>query len=384
MKDLEEDAARLLGDKRTEIDRIDRKLVELLAERKKLVREVAEVKIEHGLPIYLPGREDALIRERRKEAGTAGVSPDLVEDLLRRIIRESYQAEGTAGFKATVDPVPIVLVGGRGGIGKLFHRMFTNSGFTVRILEKDNWDQAEMLLRGAGLVMVGVPIALTLEVIDRLAGKLERHCILADVTSIKTAPLAKMMEIHQGPVLGLHPMFGPDTHILAKQVIVYCPGRDPEAYNWLLQQFRIWGILLLEADPREHDHMMGIIQAMRHFETFVYGVHLYEENADLEKILTFSSPIYRLELGMIGRLFAQDPNLYADIIFSSQEGKAIIKRYLKRFSKLRTLLDKEDKAGFTELFHRTAQWFGSFADQFLEESSRLIEKADEHKRPKQS
>ena len=35
-----------------------------------------------------------------------------------------------------------------------------------------------------------------------------------------------MLAVHQGRVLGLHPMFGPDVASLAKQVIVCCQGRD--------------------------------------------------------------------------------------------------------------------------------------------------------------
>lgn len=50
---------------------------------------------------------------------------------------------------------------------------------------------------------------------------------------------------------------------------------------------------------------MAFIQALRHFATFAYGLHLAEENVQLEQLLALSSPIYRLELAMVGRLFAQ-------------------------------------------------------------------------------
>lgn len=50
---------------------------------------------------------------------------------------------------------------------------------------------------------------------------------------------------------------------------------------------------------------MAFIQALRHFATFAYGLHLAEENVRLEQLLALSSPIYRLELAMVGRLFAQ-------------------------------------------------------------------------------
>jgi chorismate mutase/prephenate dehydrogenase len=50
---------------------------------------------------------------------------------------------------------------------------------------------------------------------------------------------------------------------------------------------------------------MAFIQALRHFATFAYGLHLAEENVRLEQLLALSSPIYRLELAMVGRLFAR-------------------------------------------------------------------------------
>ncbi len=383
MKDMERAASDLLQEARDGIDKIDADLVRLLQKRKSLVQEVAKIKSAHGLPVYLPVRENDLIRARRKEAKAVGLSPDLLEDILRRIMRESYKAEA-GQFKSTMEhPAPVVLVGGGGEMGRLFSKLFTQSGYEVRVLEAGDWDRASDLLNGAGLVLMAVPISATLDVLQQLKGLLPETCVLADMTSTKAEPLAKMMEVHDGPVLGLHPMFGPDTRVLAKQVVVWCRGRRHEACQWLLDQFQIWGATLLEAEPDQHDRMMAIIQAMRHFETFVYGVHLQEEDVDLGRILEFSSPIYRLELGMIGRLFAQDPRLYADIIFSSKEGKAIVHRYLGRFSRLEKLLKANDRDGFIRHFKSAAQWFGQFAEHFLEESNHMIEKADErrHRKP---
>ncbi len=87
---------------------------------------------------------------------------------------------------------------------------------------------------------------------------------------------------------------------------------------------------------------MAFIQALRHFATFAYGLHLAEENVQLEQLLALSSPIYRLELAMVGRLFAQDPQLYADIM-SSERNLALIKRYYKRFGEAIELLEQGDR-----------------------------------------
>ena len=63
---------------------------------------------------------------------------------------------------------------------------------------------------------------------------------------------------------------------------------------------------------------------MRHFSTFANGLHLSKQPVNLSNLLALSSPIYRLELAMIGRLFAQDAALYADIIMDKPENLDVI------------------------------------------------------------
>lgn len=368
----------LLNDLRGDIDAVDQQLVSLLARRKELVAQVGAIKNQYGLPVYLPEREAKLLKARRAEAERQGISPDLIEDVLRRIMRESYQSEGEHGFKCThPNAGPIVVIGGGGGMGSMFVQHFQVSGYQVRVLEEDDWPQAEAILAGACLVLVSVPIHLTVPVIEQLEGRLPNDCILADLTSIKARPTDAMMRVHSGPVVGLHPMFGPTTAGFAKQVVVFCKGRQLDQSEWLLDQMRLWGAHLLPAGADEHDRMMAVVQAMRHFATYLYGRHLYEENVDLESVLDFSSPIYRLELGMVGRLFAQNAELYADIIFNSEEGRHIADRYLDRFQEALAMLKAGDRDAFVARFAEVKTWFGELGDRFLEESSFMLERAQE-------
>ena len=315
---------------RDQIDEVDKALLNLLAKRLELVAEVGEVKSRFGLPIYVPEREASMLASRRAEAEALGVPPDLIEDVLRRVMRESYSSENDKGFKTLCPSLrPVVIVGGGGQMGRLFEKMLTLSGYQVRILEQHDWDRAADIVSDAGMVIVSVPIHVTEQVIGKLP-PLPKDCILVDLASVKNGPLQAMLAAHDGPVLGLHPMFGPDSGSLAKQVVVWCDGRKPEAYQWFLEQIQVWGARLHRISAVEHDQNMAFIQALRHFATFAYGLHLAEENVQLEQLLALSSPIYRLELAMVGRLFAQDPQLYADIIMSSERNLALIKRYYKR------------------------------------------------------
>lgn len=365
-----------LSQLRDQIDAVDQQILTLLEQRLSLVAQVGEVKSEHGVPIYAPDREAAMLASRRKEAQEKGISPDLIEDILRRIMRESYASENDSGFKCLKPELrPITILGGNGQLGRIFTRMFTLSGYDVRVMGSRDWDRAEELLSDAGLVIVSVPINTTCDIIEKVAPYLAKDCILADFTSIKHEPLQAMMKAHTGPVVGLHPMFGPDISSLAKQVVAYCDGRMPEQYQWLLDQMTMWGAKLEAINALEHDQNMSLIQAMRHFNSFVYGVHLAKEDPNLEKLIALSSPIYRLELAMVGRLFAQDPVLYADIIMSSPRNFEMIKRFHQRFGEAIKLLENRDKACFIEDFKKVEQWFGDYAQQFLFESKNLLQQA---------
>ncbi|MCF1426576.1 MAG: bifunctional chorismate mutase/prephenate dehydrogenase [Shewanella sp.] len=377
---MSEQSTQALEALRDKIDEIDQQLLELIRKRLDLVARVGVVKHGAGLPIYAPDREANMLAKRRAEAADMGIPPQLIEDILRRLMRESYLNEKEMGFKQIKpDLGSIVIIGGNGALGKLFGQMLTLSGYQIRSLDKDDWSRAEALLDDAGLVLVSVPISITCEVIRQKLANLPEHCVLADLTSIKMAPLKAMLETHKGPVIGLHPMFGPDVGSLAKQVVVVCQGRYPEKCQWLLDQIGIWGARLVEAEAVKHDEAMQLVQAMRHFSTFVYGLNLCREQADIASLLQFSSPIYRLELAMVGRLFAQSPELYADIIFAQGKSQAAISDYLDNYCQALDLLKRGDRETFKQWFTEVSQWFGDFAPQFRNESRAMLQSVNDMK-----
>jgi chorismate mutase / prephenate dehydrogenase len=362
------------------IDGVDQQLLLLLRKRLDLVAQVGGVKHNAGVPIYAPQREASMLAKRRDEAAKLGISPQLIEDVLRRLMRESYLNEKDVGFKQ-VNPVSghIVIVGGGGKLGTLFRQMLSLSGYQVKSLDKDDWDQAKTLFSGAAMVIVSVPISQTCALIRRELTQLPADCILADLTSVKSEPLQAMLDAHKGPVLGLHPMFGPDVGSFAKQVIVVCHGRGEAKYQWFLEQIAIWGARIEVTNAKNHDDAMQLVQAMRHFSSFVYGLNLFKNNADITNLLRFSSPIYRLELAMVGRLFAQAPELYADIILAQPGNVQLMSDYLKHYQHALETLKRGDRDEFIRQFSQVSTWFGDYAPAFARESGMMLESVNDMK-----
>jgi len=360
---------------RLQLDAIDQQIVSLLSKRQAEVERVVQLKKAHNIPVYHPAREENLISHRRNQGSKAGLDPDYVEEIYRRILRQS-RAEQTAQMaqKGVRAGASILLIGGLGSMGQYFHQWFANAGYRVRVLDHKDWPDVDRLCQGIELAIISVPIEVTVSVAKRIGPHLPKDCVLADITSIKEIPLNAMLKAHQGPVIGLHPLFGPTTSTMDKQIVVVTPGRDPAGCQWLIDQFSAWGSIILQVNANEHDKIMSIVQTVRHFATFAFGQFLRRKQIDLPRTLEFSSPIYRLELGMVGRLFAQDPSLYSEIIFASPERCSLLREYLDSLTKNLDMIDKGDKEAFLAEFNNIAEWFGPFSEQAMRESTYLIDK----------
>jgi isochorismate pyruvate lyase len=82
-----------LGDVRVEIDRCDKALVGLIAERFGYVERAWQIKLQHGQEANVPWRNQQVIDKVRATATEKGVSPDLCEALWRQMIGWFIQYE---------------------------------------------------------------------------------------------------------------------------------------------------------------------------------------------------------------------------------------------------------------------------------------------------
>ncbi len=375
MSDISHACQAELAALRREIDAIDQQVVDLLSKRQKQVEHVVALKKAHNLQVYHPSREEDLISARRQQAKEAGLCPDFIEELYRVIMHRSrVEQTGQMALKAVKPGATVLIVGGTGEMGRYFVNWFTGAGYQVRSMGSKDWPNIAALCDGIDLCIISVTIDRTVEIVKRIGPYLPPSAVLTDVTSIKKVPLDAMLDAHPGPVLGLHPLFGPTTSTLDEQIVVATPGRDDDACRWVIEQFSLWGSIIVMSDADEHDGIMEFVQSLRHFATFAFGQFLASKKVPLARTLEFSSPIYRLEMGMVGRLFAQDASLYAEIIFATPERRALLKDYISSLSKNIEMLENGDKAEFEQEFEKITEWFGPFGEQAMRESSFLIDK----------
>ena len=362
-----------LNQLREQLDDIDASILELLSRRQETVKAVVDAKKADKIPVYVAGREDEKTVRFRRQAEANGLDPEWAEDFLRMMMSASRANQSEATFpSSTPQPKTWLIVGGAGGMGSLYARLAKKSGHNVRTLDKNDWPNAQELVEGADAIILSVPIHLTKKVIGDLSPHLTSGQILCDFTSLKADYVQAMLDSHDGPVLGLHPMHGPDMRQVSRQLMVVCEGRDAEAGEWLIEQFELWGMRIKRADAQLHDRAMHLVQGLRHFVALLHASFMNRHDLKPEDMLDFSSPIYRAELMMTGRIFAQDASLYADIVFSDEERITLLKDFLEHHSQLAEMVKSGDKKAFVREFETATNFFGDFADQALKESGYLI------------
>ena len=78
---------------RTEIDKLDDRLLELLAERMRVACEIGRYKREHGMPVLQARRYEELLSRRTEQAAGLGMDPAFMHTVLRAIHEESVRQQ---------------------------------------------------------------------------------------------------------------------------------------------------------------------------------------------------------------------------------------------------------------------------------------------------
>jgi chorismate mutase/prephenate dehydrogenase len=358
------------------IDALDHDLLRLLARRNSLVSEVAEYKRDHSVPIRDFKREREILDDRRARAMPLGLSPEFMESMFRLIMWASrdLQAALKAEVPLDMEPRTVAIIGGKGEMGTCLAGMFAELGHAVMIADLDTQLTPGEAAAAADVVVVSVPIDATIPVIREIGPRLREDALLMDVTSVKAAPVAAMLEASPASVIGTHPLFGPTVHSLQGQRVVLCPGRGDAWLDWLRKVFHARGLVMVETTPETHDRAMATVQVLLHLSTEALGKTLARIGVPIEETLTFASPIYLMELLMSARHFAQSPDLYASIQMSNPATPEVTRAFAEVAQELSQVAVSKNREAFLDMFGEVGEFFGSFTEQALEQSSFLIDR----------
>ncbi|MFQ5840792.1 MAG: prephenate dehydrogenase/arogenate dehydrogenase family protein [Thermodesulfobacteriota bacterium] len=252
--------------------------------------------------------------------------------------------------------IEIGIIGGTGGMGKWFADFFKEEGYPVFVAGRKTGMDIPTMVKRCPVVIVSVPISSTCEVIERVGPYMKKESLLTDLTSLKGEPVRSMLKSSVSEIIGLHPLFGPAADSIAGHKIAICPVRAEKWLDWLKDILTKNGADMIETTPERHDELMALVQVLNHLNSMTMGIILGESGVDLAELKRFATPLFNTKLGIIEKVFTNNPRLYAEIVTLNPNIHKILDRYGKTLSHLKSLINRRKTETLTKLIQERSIW----------------------------
>ena len=269
----------------------------------------------------------------------------------------------------------IGVIGGTGRMGGWFSKFFRASGYEVLISGRRTSLTYQQCAEESDVVIVNVPIQDTLEVIRSVGRYFRSGQLIVDNASIKTQPVAVMLEsVPEGvEVLGMHTVFGPSIPELRHQNVIftYTPrsGELSQEFEGIFYKF---GARITRTTPQFHDQQMAFHQNLEHFTKIALAEILRERFGGPQDLSCYSSPNSRMSLITMGRILNMDPDLACEIQTFNLQGPMMIGKYLEVVTRLGNTLIQGDMLPLKESIKESVRSLGKeFLGEMMENSQEI-------------
>lgn len=304
---------------RRRIRNLDSALLGLIAERMELAREIGREKLRAGIPLRDFEVEKRVLDRAAVVAHEAGLAPELASAVMGSLIDEAcrvQEVERHAAYSGAAETV--LVVGGRGRMGRWFGRFFGSQGHAVRVLDR-NPDDGELAdagtlaagLEGATLALIAVPMEQVAESLDEIAAAGFGGTV-CEIASLKghLAPALARARAAGLAVTSIHPMFGPGVRTLAGRVICLCDCGVPRATEHVAGLFRDTAATLVPLSIERHDEIAAYVLGLSHLSNLVFARALAQSGLALGELSAVGSSTFQAQLATTAAVAGESPELY--------------------------------------------------------------------------
>jgi chorismate mutase/prephenate dehydrogenase len=351
-----------LEELRTRLSAIDRELIELMAERQRLGRQVEHAKRATGHATRDYRREREVVLGVRTHAEKHGVSPEVAEKVLRLLIRSSLATQEQARVVATGHGSGrrALVIGGRGKMGRWFTEFLASQGFAVEVADpggavegyahRADWQDSPL---DHDIIVVATPLGTTAQVLHALALRRPKGTVF-DLASVKT-PLRSGLDalVKAGVrVTSLHPMFGPDTDLLSGRHVIYIDLGHAAALAEAQELFAPTMAEQVVMGLDEHDRLIAYVLGLSHALNIAFFTALAESGEAAPRLARMSSTTFDAQLEVASRVAEDSPALYFEIQALNDYGTESLSALLFAVERLRATVRSHDAAGFKQMMER--------------------------------
>jgi chorismate mutase / prephenate dehydrogenase len=363
-----------LDNLRTEIAETDEKIIEYVAKRMRLSKQVGQYKLENGLPIKAFDIEKQVVSRYLDVAQKNEVDADLTQDLARLLIDQSCKAQErlkfknqTKQFKSTNSPGKAMVIGSLGHMGKWFKTFLSSFGYEIIGVdlkaESDTTSQTQpinkipTLANTVDLVAICTPMSTVSEMID-LVAKTKTSALVFDISSLKT-PVIQSLEKAKASLdnlVSIHPMFGPDVELLTGENILICDLGCKKATQMATDIFSKTSASLTITTAEEHDKLMGDVLGLSHLINLLFGKVLAQTTNEVNKLIGSKSTTFKNQLDVTGKVVSENPSLYYEIQSLNAFTPVLYDRVQKAFSEITQQISEKHPDKFSDSMQESNQF----------------------------
>lgn len=218
-------------------------------------------------------------------------------------------------------------------------------------------------LKGADLVLLGMPVGQMPAVMAAMAPHLEPHTIVTDAGSTKADVVAAARDAFGarfpskiGQFVPGHPIAGAeksgvgaaraDLYVGKRVVLTPLPENRPEDVAAVRAAWEICGARVSQLSPEEHDRVFAAVSHLPHLLAFAL-VHDLAQRDNSAQLFGFAAGGFR----DFTRIASSHPEMWRDICLANRTAlMAELDAYMTELLKTRVLLAGNDSAGLEAMF----------------------------------
>ena len=272
----------------------------------------------------------------------------------------------------------ITIIGGSGGMGKIFAQIFKRNGFEVTIYAR-NEERLEKVANELGVnyeislqesvldadyVMISIPISSTVEMIYVIAPYLKKDAFMFDITSLKAEVVKALDDVQKRyPIntFSIHPMFGPGVRNLVDYNLIFLNLRDYDDYNAIMDDlidiFKKEGLKVsFMEDAEYHDKIMALVLGTPHMFNILFLELIRTSKIPLQDLMKFTGTTFLLQKIFSESIIQREVEMFGEIEMKNSEFHKILSRFQKLVEKYKEIILNQDLSQFEGFFSKGKEY----------------------------
>ncbi|MHA1724572.1 MAG: prephenate dehydrogenase/arogenate dehydrogenase family protein [Promethearchaeota archaeon] len=265
----------------------------------------------------------------------------------------------------------VTIIGGSGGLGRVFARIFKNNGFNVLLMAR-NEDRLKRVaqelgvnyqldlktsVKDADIVMISIPIKSTPKMIKNVASYLKEDAILFDVASLKSLACKELeTACKKYPIncISLHPMFGPGIKQFKNHVIILLRIGGTVHFNLkvngLMDLLKKEGFIITETTPEIHDKKIALTLGIPHMLNILFLYLLRKTSNSLSELTNYTGTTFLLQKVFAESIIQREMEMFGDIQMENPQFLEVLDLFEKVVKEYKKIIHGRDSEGFKRIF----------------------------------